>query len=811
MPGAIVFTFRTLRRAPWYSLTVTGVMALGLALATTVFAVVDGVLFRPLPYPQANRLYSVQPGFTGITSEYPHAVGSGDLADWRTAAPDVAFTGFRAQPWLGYGTGVNDDVASVALVQANVFDVLGVRPMAGGFTPEDFVEERLIQPVVILYDVWRGRFLGDRAIIGRAFEVDPIRHIGFRIVGIMPPGFTFPSARTDVRFIAPFFPGSDRKDPYIRLLTEVIARLPESMAVEGLEERVKAGIQATAARTPPQGPKPAGWSDRNWRMQGPFERAEVLPLGAALEQRSGALFRGVLAAAILLVALGALNISALMAARSLDRGRELNVRRALGASATSIGGLVFGETMTLVGLGAAVGLVLAFPFLRLALALLPDEIVLLKPPQIDWRVVGFVAVGAIAIAIPTSIWPIRRALRVGGPAAVADATRVTPRRSLGHRLVVMSQIAGAFVLTVVGALLVSSLLAVYGNDRPIRTDGVMAVGARLMGDGGNTAVRLDPILDRLRRMPGVMEVAATSASLLDGGTGSAFFTPPEGAADRRLEVYVQGVTADYYRLLEPKLTAGRTPTTAELRANIPLIVVSERLARAYWPSASPLGQVIGRSRDSRLYTVTGVVRDVRWSSWDTEVASIYAPYELVSRFSSATFLLRTSGRPGRVTADAVTAIREADPFAQISRATTLDALFVDSVRTRRFKSWLFGSFAVAGLAVVGVGILGLIAMSTARRTKEIGIRCVLGATRRGVIKLILREQLVAVVAGLMAGGLASAWVATLVKSYLYGVTTSDPRVWAAATVIIVLTAALGALVPAWRASRTDPAQALRAD
>jgi predicted permease len=785
-------------------------MALGLAFATTVFAVVDGVLFRPLPYPQANRLYTILPGFTGITSESQYGVGPGHLADWSAAAPGVQFTGFRAQPWLGYGTGVNDDAAGVALVQGNFFDVLGVRPLIGGFGPEDFVERRPIQPVVILHDVWQGRFQGDAGVIGRVVETDPIRHTGFRITGIMPPGFTFPSVRTDVLFLAPFVPGRDENDAYARQLSEVIARVPESMTAEALRARVEAGMQATAAKTPPQGPKPAGWSDRGWRTEGPFDRADVVPTNQALQQRSGALFRGVFVAAILIVALGALNVSALMAARSLDRGRELGLRRALGASAVSIGGLIFAETAILIGIGAAAGLALAPPILRLALALLPDEIALLKPPLIDWRVVEFVAISAFAVAIPTSIWPIRRAVRAGIGAA-SDAGRVTSPRSLGRGIVVMAQVAGAFVLTVVGALLVSSLLAVYANDRPIRTNGVVAVVTQLMGSGGNTMARLEPILERLRGVSGVSGVAATSAQLLVGGSWPSFFTPPDGAADRRLEVDVQGVTADYYQLLEPQLVAGRMPTAAELRANAALIVVSERLARAYWPSSPAVGQVLARYRDTRLYTVVGVVRDVRWFSWDTEVASIYAPYELVSRYSYATLLLRTDGRTDRVTVGALAAIREADPFAQISRTATLDALFTDSVRTRRFKSFLFGSFAAAGLAVVAVGILGLIAMSTTRRTREIGIRYVLGSTRLGVVTLILREQLAAVAAGLITGGLASAWAATLVSSYLYGVTTSDARVWASATALIIATAALGALVPACRASLTDPAEALRVE
>jgi predicted permease len=813
----LIGTLRALRRAPWYSATIVGVVALGMALATTVFAVVDGVLFRPLPYPDADRLYTVLPGFTGITPglilgrfDNINSVGTGDVADWSAAAPEVMFTGFSAQRWGGFGTGVNDDTSGVARVQPNFFDVVGVRPLVGGFAPEDFQQESPVRPVIILHDIWQRRFQGEHGIIGRTVEIDPLRHGGYRVVGVMPAGFTFPSAFSEVRFIAPYLPSArDRANPYNRSIFEVIARLPPSMSTAQFKALVETGVRMAAANAPPQGPKPAGWSDRGWRMQGPYDRADVMPLSAAIGRRMRPLFSGVFLAAILLVALAALNVSALMAARTLDRGRELGLRRALGASARTIAGLMFTETVVLIAIGALAGLALVPPLLRLALALLPEETVLLKTPGIDWRVAMFLLVGVIALAIPTSFWPIRRALRAGVSAG-ADAGRVTSRRSIGRYLVVASQVAGAFVLIVIGGLLVSSLLTVYANERPIRTDGVVVIAGNLLGPGGDTTARLDPILNRLKRIPGVTGTAATDAQLLVGGNWPPWFTPPPSAR-RVLEVNVQGVTADYFQMLELQLVSGRLPAPAELAANTPIIVVSEALARAYWPDAPAVGQVIGRYRDTRLYTVVGVVRDVRWFAWDLDIPSIYAPYELVARYSFPTLLIRTDGRTGQVIAEALKAVREVDPLMQIRTAMTLDDLFVDSVRTRRFKSWLFGSFAVAGLVVVGVGILGLIAMSTARRTKEIGIRYVLGSTRRAVIALILREQLAAVVTGLVAGGLVSAWAVTFVTSYLYGVTASDPRVWTAAAVLMVTTAAMGALVPAIRASRTDPVGALRAE
>ena len=194
---------------------------------------------------------------------------------------------------------------------------------------------------------------------------------------------------------------------------------------------------------------------------------------------------------------------------------------------------------------------------------------------------------------------------------------------------------------------------------------------------------------------------------------------------------------------------------------------------------------------------------------DTETASIYGPYALLSRGPFPTFLVRSQGRPGAVIPEVLRALEAPDLKVKARRAAMLDDLFVDSVRPRRFQAWLFGSFAAAGLAIVGVGILGLLAMATARRVKEVGIRHALGAAPIGIVGMLLREQLVPVVVGLAAGAAISAWAVALVEKYVYQITTHDARVWAAAAALIITTAAIGALVPAVRASRTNPVQALR--
>jgi hypothetical protein len=278
------------------------------------------------------------------------------------------------------------------------------------------------------------------------------------------------------------------------------------------------------------------------------------------------------------------------------------------------------------------------------------------------------------------------------------------------------------------------------------------------------------------------------------------------------------VTGEFYRILEPQIDAGRLPTDAELATNAPVLVVSEGVANQYWPGASAIGRTLvdgGRSatkEPARAFTVVGVVRDVRWAAWDErDLPTIYGPYALLARPREATLLIRSTAGISQLAGNALRVIGETDPLVRVDSVAMLDALFVDSVRPRRFRAWLFGSFAFASLCVAGLGIFGQLAMSTARRTREVGIRMSFGATPAGIARLILREQLAPVVAGLVAGGIVAAWAVRFVAANLYQVTSFDARVWSAAVGLIVLTAAAGTLVPAVRASRVNPTETLRVD
>jgi hypothetical protein len=415
-----------------------------------------------------------------------------------------------------------------------------------------------------------------------------------------------------------------------------------------------------------------------------------------------------------------------------------------------------------------------------------------------------------------TIWPIRRALGIGAVPPGEGGRGSTRTRSIGRTIIIASQVAGALVLTMGGALLVTSTVAVYANTPALRTEGIVVLRQVVqdlsseIGAPDRTA-RTRALLDTLRQVSGVDGVAITEGQVLEGGGGVPWWRRPPQAATSRLEVVAQAVTADFYQVLQPQLILGRFPTDAELSADAPLIVISESVAREYWPNVSPLGQTLNYQRVAVPFEVVGVVKDVRWNYWDRDIATIYGPFARVARSSSLTVFIRTTQSADQITAAAIQAIAASDPMIKTTQSGTLHEFFADTVRPRRFRSWLFASFAVAALVIVGAGMLGLIAMSTARRTREMGIRLALGSTRDGLVRLLLGEQLTSVAIGVVAGSLVSAWAVRFVRGYLYEITPYDPRVWAMAIVVIALTTTAGTLIPSLRASRTDPVQALRVE
>lgn len=785
-----------LRHRPWYAASILTVLAVGFALLASVLAVVDGVLFKPLGYPEEHQLFAVH--VASNQSRLAPIVTPDDVTAWGAGVPQMAFTGFR-------NYGISDGPFICAAVRPDFFDVIGVRPAMGGFAPEHFLGPKpLVEDRVLTHAFFESRFGGDVGAIGRIVITNPVTGEGYRVAGVMPRGFVFPSDRYPVACLAAYMP---RRFGSYDNVTGVVARLRPGVAASQMQQRLEA---VAMARSVAVGPGPDSSRPR-------IDRVDVRPLGRVLGAASRPLFSALLAAAGLLLVVAAINASSLMAARSLDRERELAVRRALGATPRDLGRLLLAETALLVGCSAAIGLLLATPFLRLIVPMLPEAVVIFREAAVDVRVLTMVGVAAAALAGLATLGLLRRAV-TSSVRLESRRTITSSARSMSQRLVVAVQVALALVLTVGGTLLVGSLLSIYAQEEPISTEGVIVIPSRFLDttDGSQRTVRLDALLERVRRVPGVEAAAAVGADLLTRGFAPAFgFVQPPTTSKDRVTVQGHPVTAEYYRVVRPELVAGRLPTLAEWSNRDTVVVVGERVASHFWPNASAVGQTLRYVREyeriNLTFTVVGVVKDVRWNSWDgAAVPTIYSPFAY-SFSAQPTFFVRASSDTSRVTRDVLRTLAEADPMLRTEASIMLEDMFVDTVRPRRLQAWLFGAFAVAGLFVVGIGILGQLAMSTARRTREVGIRIACGATGGRIVRLVLGEQLVPVAIGLMAGVVGSTWAVGFVRGYLFRVTAADPRVWAVAIALILLTAAAGATIPALRAGRVDPTQALRAE
>jgi putative ABC transport system permease protein len=804
--------FRSLRNAPWFTATIAGVMGLALALATTVFAVVDGVLFKPLPYPNPEELTLIHAETKATEARVPPRISLSDLAAWRETLTAARFTAFRISNSSRLED-VNDLPFGVAEVQPDFFDVIGVRPLLGGFQPEHFMDESNVSATIVSYALWQTRFGGALDIVGTRVTRGTAAML---IVGVMPREFVFP-ARTDAQVLMPLVPSaSERTNPRARSF-EVIARLPSPVSYSTAIERIELGMATAARKFPPLPPPPPGARYAN--VAEPFDRVSLTPLAEHLSSRSRPLFLAVALSAAALVLLGCVNVSGLMAARSLDRRREIELRRALGAQTSDIAGLIAAEAAWLMGAGTALGLALAYPLLTSVLRVLPTDLTLLKTPAIDWRVATFAVLTMVITVAGISIWPISRGLsRRGGVVSGSGARGETALRPASRSVVIALQIAIGLVLTIGGALVVGSMARLWQDDVGMSTEGVTAIELRIPAQTidrqpGIVDVQTTRLLEAVRAMPGVREAGTTDGSLFRSVAWSDLaFRVPAGARSRPL-VNLHGVSGGFFETVQLRLLAGRLPSPEDLAAGRDVLVLSESVARAYWPGATAIGQHLQFTRPARLFEVIGEVADARLNAWDDSKAfPVYASARALDRGVSPSLLIRTSrSDQGRVLAEALRLVNAGGPELRAIRAMTLGEMMSESVRPRRFQSWLFGSFATAALLIVGVGILGLMAMTMARRVREIGVRMALGATRQSVVALVLREQAVPAGAGLIGGAVLCSWLVPFLRSYLYESTPYDPTAWAAALALVLAMAVSGAAIPAIRAGRVEPARALRSD
>jgi putative ABC transport system permease protein len=795
------------RRSPALALAAIVTLAVGIGANTAIFSAVNAVILRPLPFPRADRLISL--GEDNPEYGWRHAqVAPANMLDWReqvSAFADVA-------GYVDYGTTatLTGEGAPRLLISSevsgNFFSVLGVHAQLGRTLRPEETWQTGERVAVISDHLWREQFGADPAVIGRTIELDNNR---VQIVGVMPPGFRFPVEKVDV-WVPTAWDPADRGQTYFRRAhwLGVIARLRPGTTLD----QADAQLQATVRRLQQQYPATN-------RIMG----ADILPLHDSIIGDTRRPLLVLLGAVALLLLIACANVANLLLVHAAGREREAALRLALGAGHGRLVRQALTESLMLSALGGIAGLGLAFWGTRVLVALQPAGMLPVREFGIDWMVLAYVSMLALAtgllFGVAPAVWTSRRlpadALKEGGRGGSAGGRM----RRWGDVLVI-AEVALALALTVGAGLLVRSFQRLQHVDGGFDGTGVLAVSLTLPRSryetGDQVAAFWDGLVRRASRLPGVDAAAATSAPPLSPESWTSDFSIAGRPADQYgVNVTHREVTPGYFSLMRVPLLSGRAFTDQD-RSGAPMVVViNASLARRYFPNEDPLGQRIAFDRvpdsTSVWRTIVGLVGDEHQTSLATEPRiEVIAPVAQ-DRFWGMTLMLRAQENPLTLAPAVRRLVADVDPKLAIASMRTMNTIRAESLATQRFLMTLLLAFAGAGLLLAIVGVYGIMAQVASGRTREMGIRMALGARASVVRWLVLRHGLRLAGVGL-AIGIAGALAGTrAMRTLLYTVTPADPATFLAVPVLLIVTAAVASWLPAARASRADLASVLRTE
>ena len=780
-------------------------LALGVAVTTAVFAVVDTVILRTLPFMESERLMLVrraQPGGkTPVETSYPEYR---DVRDGASAFSGVAAVPSAMQPAVRTDGGANEPVAAVG-ASGNLFDVLGARPLLGRtLTPGD--DRRGAEPVIVLgYGMWERQFAGQRSVLGQRIELNGTR---YTVVGVMPRGFEYP--RGSEAWIA-LVPAIDSlaDNPQIAFLN-IVGRVRAGVSIEAARQDAERVLARSVAA--------AGLSNAVTGV------VQLTSVDAELrgDARRGMLM--LLAAAVLVLLVACANVANLLLARAVTRHGELSLRIALGASRGRLVSQLVVEAAVLGGLGAAVGLFACVAGHGAIVAMIPADLYGAATVEIDGRIVAFTTALMVATTLLFGVLPAVRATRLDPGAALRSSTGRTTGSSGSRRTqraLVATEVALAVVLAVGGGVLLRSFMQL--NSAPLGFDRVHTLTAELYlpdgkyGDPAKARAFFRDVTSRVAELPGVRAAGAVLLRPLAGPDGFDYPLSLEAmdAETQRRQPLVnyEAVTPGYFDAAGIPLLEGRGVSTSDDEAAPKVVVVSAATAQRFWPGESPIGKRLKwgppASREPWV-EVVGVVGAARYHDPRVESLDVYVPY-MQSPWKLNHLVVRAAGDPRALTASLRSAIAEVDPEARAVQVATVGDLAAVALRQPRFQMTLVGAFAVLALLLGAVGIFGVVSFATARRTRELGVRLALGARGADVKRLVIGETLRTVAVGI-AVGLGSALAGVrLLRGIVYGVSAADPLTFIAVPVVVTAVAVLAAAIPARRASRVDPIMVLRAD
>ena len=799
------FALRMLRRTPGVAAAAIVALALGIGANSAIFSVVDGVLLRPLPFRDANALMAIN-GKYAVQGMFDMPLSVPELQDVARLSHSFTTVGGYAtgESNLAGGVGAPDHVA-VNMASATLFPMLGVQPVIG----RSFVagEELKGSDDVALIDhgLWERRFGGDVNIVGKTLQLDERR---YRVVGVLPAGFRI-DGDTPCDVWVPL-PSNDPQYTRGSHFLRVIGRLEAGATRASLD----ADLAAITARLDEQYPK---YRTGGWGMDArPFQDVIVGNARLALWVLLGAV------GFVLLIACA--NVANLLLARAAARGREMAIRTALGAARGRLIRQMLTESLLLSLLGGGLGLLLAVWGVDAMLAASPDALPRAGEIALDGRVLLFTVAVALATGIGFGLIPALSASRPELTTALKDGSRgATAVRGRLRRALVVAEVALSLVLLVGTGLMVESFVRLSRVDPGFRPDHVLAMSIVRHGqsDVPVEGAPWDGFYERataqLGRLPGVRAVGAATLLPLDGNSSDFSFdienyTPPAGNSP---DAQAREVAGDYFTALAIPLLRGRLFSAADDAAAPPVVIINQAMARRWWPKEDPLGKHLRiRSHDHPppWATVVGVVGDTRDFGLDAPPKPVmFFPHAQMRHFTALALVMRTTGPPMAMANAARGVIAEIDPAQPVFNVMTMDDYVSRSLAQRRFSLVLMLVFAGMALLLAAVGIYGVMSYTVAQRTPEIGIRVALGASPARVLSMVIRDGMQLAAYGIALGVAGALALTRLLSSLLYGVSATDAPIYAAIAATLALVALFAIVIPARRAMRVDPMQALRAD
>ena len=794
--GDLRYAVRLLRRSPLFTGAVVLTTAIGIGGTTAIFSVVNAVLIRPLPFEQPGRLMQVAEKNDALhLSAFSASVLN--YLSWREqtrAFEQISALQYTSFTLTGRGDPENYNGLSVS---PSLLPLLGVKPIVGhGFADAD--EKPGAAPVAMISEsLWKRRFGGAPDIVGRPAALNGT---AYTIVGVAPPALNV-LAPGDIWVPLTIDP---TKEMRLNHTLFVAGRLRPGVTVAAAQ----AEMDGIAARMRAQYPELKDWGVNLITFTDTFVSDQLRTTLIVL-----------LAGVVFVLLIVAANVANLLLARALDRRKEMAVRSALGAPRGRLVRQLLVESVLLSTIGGVLGVIAAAWGANVLESALPPNVLPVTDIGVDRTVALVAATITVVTGIAFGLAPAWHVVRTDVNGTLKDAGRsaVGGVRPLLRKSLAAAELALATVLLVGAALLVRSVFELQrvplGFDPSHVISFQLSLPTTRYTPVQRTAFFRD-LADALRTLPGVDHVGVSSAIPFGAGTYTQSpFTAPAPSAlvpGTALPVDWRAVGPGYFATLRIPLLRGREFTDSDTASAPDVMIVSRAAARTFWGDADPIGRVVRRVADKHDFTVVGVVGDVRSATLNRESPSLY--YSAGARlFPLTDVVIRTTADTASVMHAVRAKVGDLDGDLPLSNVRPMTEWVSTSAAQPRFSAALLGAFACIALLVAAVGTYGVIAYGVSQRTKELGLRLALGADRRGVLALILREGLLVGLAGLSVGVVGSAALARVLESLVFGVSLHDPATYAGVSALLLLMACAACLVPAIRASRVDPMVALRLD